>query len=121
MRPRRESTRGSGTRFTRGPRSGGRAWAIVAGATKKAAEAAFPVWASGRLLGARTSRGNGSGRRGRLAGVALLELVGRILLAVLPLDRLAGGNGGASDEAEVAARVEEHDLAVVGVDAFFHG
>src|SRR3954468_24426173 len=50
-----------------------------------------------------------------------LDLVDRILLAVLPGDGLVGRDRRAGDEAEVAARVEEHDFAVIGVDAVFHG
>src|SRR3954470_998083 len=105
---------------------------------KGSPEAAFLAVARGALLG-------GLGRT--LAGVALLELVhaaggvhdlllarvervgfgrdldlvDRILLAVLPGDRLVGRDRRAGDETEVAARVEEHDFAVIGVDAVFHG
>src|SRR6185437_5115738 len=50
-----------------------------------------------------------------------LDLVDRILLAVLPLDRFVGRDRRAGHEAEIAAGVEKHDLAVVGVDAVFHG
>ncbi|MNC89436.1 hypothetical protein D3C83_53720 [compost metagenome] len=50
-----------------------------------------------------------------------LDLVDRILLAVLPLDGLVRRHCGAGDEAKVAAGIEEHDLAVVRVDAVFHG
>src|SRR6266852_9450370 len=49
-----------------------------------------------------------------------LDLVDRIFLAVLPLDGLVGRDRGARHEAEIAAGVEEHDLAVIGVDAVFH-
>src|SRR3954465_6366572 len=97
---------------------------------KGSPEAAFLAVARGALLG-------GLGRT--LAGVALLELVhatggihdlllarvegmglgrnldlvDRILLAVLPRDGLVGRHGGARDEAEIAAGIEEYDLAVV--------
>ena len=49
-----------------------------------------------------------------------LDLVDRILLAVLPLDGLVGRDRGTGYESEIAARVEEHDFAVIGVDAVFH-
>src|SRR5690348_15457418 len=50
-----------------------------------------------------------------------LDLVDRIFLAVLPLDGLVGRDRRAGDESEIAAGVEENDLAVIGVDAVFHG
>src|SRR5205823_14086171 len=45
----------------------------------------------------------------------------RVLLAVLPLDRLTGLDRGPGQEREVGGRVQEHDLAVLGVDVFLHG
>src|SRR5258706_6025704 len=49
-----------------------------------------------------------------------LDLVDRILLAVFPLDGFVGRDRGAGHEAEVAARVEENNFAVIGVNAVFH-
>src|SRR5258708_19757769 len=49
-----------------------------------------------------------------------LDLVDRILLGVLPLDGLVGRDRGTGHEAEIATGVEEHDFAVIGVDAVFH-
>src|SRR5258708_2317492 len=49
-----------------------------------------------------------------------LDLVDRILLAVLPLDGLVGRDRGTGHEAEIATGVEEHDFAGIGVDAVFH-
>src|SRR5690606_11886141 len=48
-----------------------------------------------------------------------VELEQRVFLAV-DRDLLAGVHGRTRDEAEVAGHVLEHDVAILGVDAFFH-
>src|SRR5690606_40585980 len=50
-----------------------------------------------------------------------VELEQRVLVAVVHLDRLAGIGGRPGDELEAAGHVLEHDLAILGGDAFFHG
>src|SRR5262245_50459793 len=50
-----------------------------------------------------------------------LDLQERQLAAVFHLDRLAGLRGGARHELEAVRQVDEADLAIAGVDAFFHG
>src|SRR6476620_2672124 len=42
-----------------------------------------------------------------------LDLVDRILLAVLPGDGLVRGDGGARHETEVAAGIQENDFAII--------
>src|SRR5690606_777018 len=54
------------------------------------------------------------GRRGNL------DLGQRVLVAVLPLDRLLGGDGRAGEELEVGSHVLEHDFAVFGMDVGLH-
>src|SRR5260221_7044053 len=116
----------------------GSSMALMAGLRqKRQPEAAFLRERAKRLLG---------GLRRALARVALLELVDapggvhdlllagvegmrlgrdldlvdRILLAVLPLDGLVGRDRGTGHEAEIATGVEEHDFAVIGVEPVVH-
>src|SRR5690554_255930 len=59
----------------------------------------------------------------RVRGRGHLDLDQRVLVAVLPLDRLLGGGaeGGTGEDLEVRGHVLEHDLAVFGVDIGLHG
>src|SRR5690606_11035090 len=62
-----------------------------------------------------------------LAGVARVrgrrdvDLVQRILAAVIPLDRLLAGEGRTGQEPEVRSHVLEHDWMVIGMDIGLHG
>src|SRR5690606_37742935 len=92
-------------------------------------------------------RPSGTAFRVRLLGVALLELVDaaagvhdlvlagvervrgrrdvhldqRVLVAIVPLDRLLAGEGRTGQEPEVRGHVLEHDFVVIGMDIGLHG
>src|SRR5690554_5211334 len=59
----------------------------------------------------------------RVRGRGHLDLDQRILVAILPLDRLLGGGaqGGTGEDLEIRGHVLEHDFAVFGVDIGLHG
>src|SRR3546814_31515 len=109
-----------------------------------------PLSHSGKTRTAALGRPSGGDQtwiKWRLLGVALLELVDaaagvhhlvlagvervrgrgdvdlgqRVLVAVLPLDRLLGGDRRAGQELEVGSHVLEHDYAVIGMDRGLHG
>src|SRR5690606_5500709 len=56
----------------------------------------------------------------RVRGRGDLDLDQRVLVAVLPLDRLLAGDRRAGEELEVGSHVLEHDFAVFGVDVGLH-
>src|SRR5690606_29739231 len=81
-------------------------------ATEFLAELLDPAGLDDALLGARIER-----MRIRRD----VELEQRIFLAVVHLDRLARIGGRPGDELEAARHVLEDDVAILGVDTFFHG